>query len=203
MLASGDDKGEFKIWDLRMINSNGNGKNQELNSITKIRWHTQAITSIQFEPREESVLAVASADNKLTMWDFSVEMEDTELQAQYKELEANGMEIPPQLMFLHQGQTNMKELRFHPQYRSLLLTTAEDSFNIFRPNLDPEYEEEEPSTAVEESKTDEPITKADDFSLDSNEDMEQEEDRIKRTAKQLNKTRKARSKSKLKRRRIN
>jgi|TARA_B110001450_G_scaffold161323_1_gene150361 hypothetical protein len=38
----------------------------------------------------------------------------------------------------------MKELRFHPQYRSLLLTTAEDSFNVFRPNLDPDYEEEEP-----------------------------------------------------------
>jgi len=46
-------------------------------------------------------------------------------------------------MFLHQGQKNMKELRFHPQYRSLLLTTAEDSFNVFRPNLDPEFEEEE------------------------------------------------------------
>ena len=37
----------------------------------------------------------------------------------------------------------MKELRFHPQYRSLLLTTAEDSFNVFRPNLDPDYEEDE------------------------------------------------------------
>jgi len=46
-------------------------------------------------------------------------------------------------MFLHQGQKNMKELRFHPQYRSLLLTTAEDSFNVFRPNLDPDYEEDE------------------------------------------------------------
>jgi hypothetical protein len=47
------------------------------------------------------VLAVASADNKLTLWDFSVDVDDTELQDQYKELEANGMEIPPQLMFLH------------------------------------------------------------------------------------------------------
>jgi len=45
LLASGDDKGEFKIWDLRMINPGAN-KNQEINPITKIRWHTSAITSI-------------------------------------------------------------------------------------------------------------------------------------------------------------
>ena len=32
----------------------------------------------------------------------------------------------------------MKELRFHPYYKEMLVTTAEDSFNIFRPNLDPE-----------------------------------------------------------------
>lgn len=41
------------------------------------------------------------------------------------------------MMFLHQGQKNMKELRFHPQYANTIVTTAEDSFNIFRPNLDP------------------------------------------------------------------
>ena len=76
LLASGDDKGEFKIWDLRMLGSGGQGNKKEMDSITKIRWHTQAITSLQFEPREESVLAVASADNKLTLWDFSVEMDE-------------------------------------------------------------------------------------------------------------------------------
>jgi len=36
----------------------------------------------------------------------------------------------------------MKELRFHPQFRTLLFTTAADSFNIFRPNLEPDEEEE-------------------------------------------------------------
>ena len=36
----------------------------------------------------------------------------------------------------------MKELRFHPQYRTLILSTAEDSFNIFRPNLDPEDDDD-------------------------------------------------------------
>ena len=35
LLASGDDKGEFKVWDLRTFKS-----------ITDIRWHTDAITSL-------------------------------------------------------------------------------------------------------------------------------------------------------------
>lgn len=78
LLASGDDKGEFRIWDLRMLGTGGKGLKSELDSITRIRWHKQAITSIQFEPREESVLAVSSADNKLTLWDFSVEVDEQE-----------------------------------------------------------------------------------------------------------------------------
>lgn len=77
LLASGDDKGEFRIWDLRQLKA-GN-KNDGFDSITRIRWHTSAITSIQFEPREDSVLAVSSADNKLTLWDFSVEVDESNL----------------------------------------------------------------------------------------------------------------------------
>lgn len=44
LLASGDDKGEFRIWDLRQLKANN--KNQNFDSITRIRWHTAAITSI-------------------------------------------------------------------------------------------------------------------------------------------------------------
>lgn len=47
LLASGDDKGEFRIWDLRMLaNAEGSSNKKELDSITKIRWHTKAITSL-------------------------------------------------------------------------------------------------------------------------------------------------------------
>lgn len=59
-----------------MLGSGGTAAKKEIDPITKIRWHTKAITSLQFEPREESVLAVASEDNKMTLWDFSVEMDD-------------------------------------------------------------------------------------------------------------------------------
>jgi ribosome assembly protein RRB1 len=77
LLASGDDKGEFRIWDLRMLDHKSFDQ-KGYDSITRIRWHTQAITSLQFEPGEDSVLAVASADNKLTIWDFSVEVDESE-----------------------------------------------------------------------------------------------------------------------------
>jgi len=147
LLASGDDKGEFRVWDLRMLNPSTVNQGSTFDSITRIRWHTQAITSLQFEPGEDSVLAVASADNKLTIWDFSVEVDESAPQG-------GDEEIPPQLMFLHQGQTNIKELRFHPLYREMLLTTAEDSYNIFRPNFEPEEEEEVDDSMATQSATD-------------------------------------------------
>lgn len=96
-------------------------------------------------------------------------------------------------MFLHQGQNNMKELRFHPIYRTLILTTAEDSFNVFRPNLDPEDMSEGGSEVqAEETKVNEAIKRTE-FNVESDEDFEQEERRIMRTAKQLNRQRKERS----------
>lgn len=80
------------------------------------------------------MLAVSSDDNKVTVWDFSVEPEKGE---------TINTEIPPQLMFLHLGQENIKELRFHPFYDSVLVSTAQDSYNIFKPNFDPDQQEEE------------------------------------------------------------
>lgn len=131
--------------------------NATAESITRIRWHTKAITSIAFEPREDSTLAVSSADNKLTMWDFSVEVDESET------LTDQDIEVPPQLMFLHQGQMDMKEIRFHPQYRTLLCTTAADSINVFRPNFEPDEEEEEEQK--QESSTTESLTKEQDVAM--------------------------------------
>mmetsp|Transcript_38592 Transcript_38592/g.44216 ORF Transcript_38592/g.44216 Transcript_38592/m.44216 type:complete len:182 (-) Transcript_38592:28-573(-) len=128
LIASGSDDGSFKVWDLRKLQ-----KDIKAKPITNIKWHNAPITSIQFQPREECVLAVSSADNKLTIWDFSVEPESGE---------AANPDIPPQLMFLHLGQENIKELRFHQQRESVLITTAQDSYNIFKPNFDPDMQSE-------------------------------------------------------------
>ena len=138
LIASGWDDGSFKVWDLRKLQKDLNAK-----PITNIKWHSAPITSIQFQPREECVLAVSSEDNRLTIWDFSVEPETQ------KEINSD---IPPQLMFLHQGQENIKELRFHHYHESVVITTAEDSFNIFKPNFDPDQQYDEDSEGETEER---------------------------------------------------
>ena len=46
------------------------------------------------------------------------------------------------MMFLHQGQDELKKLRFHPIYDQLVITTASSGFNLFNPYLDHEDSED-------------------------------------------------------------
>jgi hypothetical protein len=55
-------------------------------------------------------------------------------------------------MFLHLGQENIKELRFHPYYDSVIVSTAQDSYNIFKPNFDPDQQVEEESDGENEER---------------------------------------------------
>ena len=43
--------------------------------------------------------------------------------------------IPPQLLFVHQGQTDVKEVHYHPQVPDMVISTAADGFNFFIANL--------------------------------------------------------------------
>merc|ERR1711920_547035 len=123
LMVSGSDDGSFKIWDLRNFKSN--------NPVAHFRYHTAPITSVEWHPSDESVLAVSGADNKISIWDMSVE-EDKEAAASMSSKSAKS-DLPPQLLFIHQGQNDIKELHFHPQIPGVIMSTAADGFNVFKP----------------------------------------------------------------------
>mmetsp|Transcript_19934 Transcript_19934/g.36844 ORF Transcript_19934/g.36844 Transcript_19934/m.36844 type:complete len:463 (+) Transcript_19934:773-2161(+) len=114
-LASGGDDSLFKIWDLR-----------NLSEAVSVQWHSDSITSIAWNPNDESELAVASADDRVTIWDFMVE-NDCEVEEGF----------PSQLLFVHEGQEDLKEVRYHPTL-GFILSTGADGFNVFRPAIDVE-----------------------------------------------------------------
>lgn len=122
LLASGGDDGVFSVWDMRTFSSNKNIK-----PAASFKWHTEPITSIEWHPKEDSALAVSGADNQITIWDLSVEADPEE-----EKVKMEGSEVPPQLLFIHQGQEDIKELHWHPQIPGCIVSTALSGFNIFK-----------------------------------------------------------------------
>jgi len=121
-MISGCEDGSFKIWDLRNF--------QPTTPAAHFKWHTSAITSVEWHPTEEAILAVSSAD-QLTIWDLSLE-KDTEAEEEMGQKESDEYPVPPQLLFVHQGQEDIKELHWHPQIPGAIVSTAESGFNIFK-----------------------------------------------------------------------
>ena len=138
LLASGADDGSFKTWDLRNFSDIkvNNGFESTLSTpVATFKWHIAPVTSIEWHPSESSVLAVSGADDQISLWDFAVERD----QEQGNEggvdtpiLAPNGMPIPPHLLFVHQGQKEVKEIHWHPQSPGVIMSTAASGFNIFK-----------------------------------------------------------------------
>jgi ribosome assembly protein RRB1 len=78
---------------------------------------------------------MSSADNQVTVWDLSVEADDEAAAAAAAAMDPTLSEFPAQLLFIHQGQTNVKEIHFHPQVPGVILSTAQDGFNVFKPAI--------------------------------------------------------------------
>ncbi|KAG8434076.1 hypothetical protein GDO86_012448 [Hymenochirus boettgeri] len=120
-IVSGGDDGVLKIWDLRQF--------QKGVSVAKFKQHTAPITSVEWHPNDSGVFAAAGADDQITQWDLAVEKD----QDQEGELEDPTLAaIPPQLLFVHQGEKDIKELHWHPQCSGIVISTALSGFNVFR-----------------------------------------------------------------------
>lgn len=119
-IVSGGDDGMVCIWDLRALAT------KNTSPIAKFKQHTSAVTTVEWHPQERTVFASGGADEQIAQWDASLEADETEKQS--NEL-AN---LPPQLLFIHQGQNDVKELHWHPQCPGVMVSTAHNGFNIFR-----------------------------------------------------------------------
>ncbi|GFO32099.1 glutamate-rich WD repeat-containing protein 1-like [Plakobranchus ocellatus] len=121
LVISGGDDGIIKIWDLRRFTS---GK-----EVARFEHHKAPITSVEWNPMDSSVFAAAGSDDQVSIWDVAVERDDTAAVSSTGEEEPD---IPPQLLFMHMGQKDIKEVHWHPQIPGLIISTAQSGFNVFR-----------------------------------------------------------------------
>jgi ribosome assembly protein RRB1 len=124
LLASGADDGTWAVWDLRQwkTSTTGNAKPQPLASFG---FHKEQITSVEWHPTDDSIMAVAAGDNTVTLWDLAVELDDEESKDT-----AGVKDVPPQLLFVHYLK-DAKEVHWHPQIPGSLVATGEE-FSVFR-----------------------------------------------------------------------
>ena len=123
LVVTGADDGSFRVWDLRSFR---NGE-----PVARFHWHRGAITSVEWSPTESSSIAVSGADHQITLWDLALE-DDPDADSAVKGRE-DLQDIPPQLYFVHQGQTDVKEVHWHNQLTGVLGSTAGDSFHVWKP----------------------------------------------------------------------
>lgn len=124
-LLSGGDDGAVKVWDLRTFQSGC--------PVATFKHHLAPITSVEWHPTDSTVFCVSGGDDQLTLWDLAVERDrDAEGAAGDEESDEVLEGLPPQLLFIHQGQKNIKEAHWHPQMPGLILSTAQNGFNVFR-----------------------------------------------------------------------
>lgn len=132
-IASGGDDGVLQVWDLRQF--------QTKTPIATFKHHTKPITTVEWHPTDSTVLATGGADDQIALWDLAVEKDAEATIAHGGNTNSNGTtsdddadlgDLPPQLLFIHQGQTDIKELHWHPQISGAILSTAHSGINVFK-----------------------------------------------------------------------
>ncbi len=139
-IISGGDDGYIKVWDLRQLSVNQKriffskfeSFFQKKTPVASFKHHGSSITSIQWHPTDSSVFAAAGSDNQITLWDLAVEKDDEEKKESTATNNHQVENLPDQLLFIHMGQTDIKEVHWHKQIPGLLISTALSGFNIFK-----------------------------------------------------------------------
>jgi ribosome assembly protein RRB1 len=134
LLATGADDGEWAVWDLRQWKPQEGSPSAQLkpSPVANFKFHKKPITSLEWHPTDDSVVALACADNTVTLWDLAVELDDEEYGKEGGLGLGEGVEkVPPQLLFIHH-QEDGKELHWHPQMAGTVMVTGSSGFGIFK-----------------------------------------------------------------------
>lgn len=135
LLATGADDGQWAVWDLRQWKPSAGGSaagQLTPTPVASFNFHKKPITSIEWHPTDDSVVAVASADSTATLWDLSVEIDDEEYGKEAGLGLGEGSEkVPPQLLFQHHFEDG-KELHWHPQMSGTVMITGGGGLNVFK-----------------------------------------------------------------------
>lgn len=123
LLATGDDDGVWGVWDLRQWKPNNN--TEKPTPVASFHYHNEQITSVEWHPTDDSIVAVAAGDNTVTLWDLAVELDDEESKDT-----AGVQDVPPQLLFVHYHE-QAKEVHWHPQIPGTLVATGQE-FSVFK-----------------------------------------------------------------------
>lgn len=114
LLVTGGDDATLRVWTLKTI--------QYGQPVAKFKHHKGPITSVEWCPHETTTMMASGEDDQTTIWDLAVEAEPGE----------ETIEVPPQLLFVHMGQKEIKEVHWHSQIPGLAITTALSGFNVFK-----------------------------------------------------------------------
>ncbi|PXF45307.1 Glutamate-rich WD repeat-containing protein 1 [Gracilariopsis chorda] len=128
LIVSGGDEGLIKVWDLRHLTG---GSNSVSTAAAEFKQHNAAITCVQWNDADASMLCAGSEDGCVSVWDLAVER-DAEEELREGVVLSGAEEFPAQLLFVHMGQKNVKEAQWHPSCPSLIVSTAEDGLNVFQ-----------------------------------------------------------------------
>uniref|UniRef100_A0A7E4VM12 Glutamate-rich WD repeat-containing protein 1 n=1 Tax=Panagrellus redivivus TaxID=6233 RepID=A0A7E4VM12_PANRE len=116
-IVSGGDDGVLKVWTLRSF--------QQKFPVATFKHHKAPITSVEWCPTESATFIASGEDDQATIWDLALETESGEAGETVAD-------VPPQLLFVHMGQKEIKEVHWHRQIPGLAITTSLTGFNVFR-----------------------------------------------------------------------
>jgi len=120
-IVSGGDDGMVKIWDLRQFGGNN------VQPVATFAHHRGPVTSVEWHRDDSTVFASSGEDDQVALWDLALERD-----AEAGEEDPQLKDLPPQLLFIHQGLKDIKEIHWHQKIPGLLLATSHTGFDVFR-----------------------------------------------------------------------